>query len=161
MTNDGATECNETRSTDLDGPRARALELLLAGDTPAAVARELGVDRTTLWRWRTSSSFARRYREAMGERAADAAVRLDAAAGKALDLLESVIDDEAHPMIVRLRAADSVLRHAALTRPQPSADAQMTDEDRISRLVEALQSEDPTLAEALRRVGLNPESIVK
>lgn len=155
-----ATGCNVSCNTDPDPRQARALERLLEGLAPTAVARELGVDRSTLWRWRATPWFAARYREALDERAGDAALRLDAAAGAALDLLESVIEDPAHPIAVRVRAAESVLRHSALTRPPPPAPSEArTEEEQINRIADVLRSGEPTICEALRRVGLNPEAI--
>jgi hypothetical protein len=156
-----ATECNETCNA-ADPRQARALERLLAGLSPAAVARELDIDRTTLWRWRAAPGFAVRYRDALDARASDAAVRLDAAAGAALDLLEGVIESDVYPIATRVRAAESVLRHAALTRPAPPGpDVPRTDEERIQQVVEALRDIDPAVAEALRRVGLDPEAITR
>lgn len=99
-----------------DGRKARALELLCEGRPVAKVASELGAHRGTVWRWMRDAPFRAAYRAALVERVQDGALRLDAAACGALELLEDVCQDDDAPLAVRVRAAESLLRHAGEAR---------------------------------------------
>src|SRR4051794_24297302 len=68
-TQSGATICSTSECTvreparnprpadELSQPQRSAIELLLQGLSDTAVARELGVDRTTVFRWRKKQAF--------------------------------------------------------------------------------------------------------
>ncbi|HMR10633.1 MAG TPA: helix-turn-helix domain-containing protein [Polyangiaceae bacterium] len=99
-----------------DLTKARALELLCEGKPVGQLAAEVSVHRSSVWRWMRDADFRTRYRAALEERVRDGALRLDAAATAALELLEDVCQDEAAPLPIRVRAADSLLRHAGEAR---------------------------------------------
>jgi hypothetical protein len=145
-----ATERNETRNvSESDERKARAFEMLLDGTRPAEVARTLGIDRTTLWRWRGEPDFAARYRCSLDERAKDVAVRLDAVAGAALELLEDVLSDEKQHSAIRVRAASEILKHAALVRVPPTPAE--VEADRDARLLSLLEHPPEDLCRVIAR----------
>lgn len=109
------TQPNEQRS-DIDPRRLRALEALLEGATAAEVAVELGVNRSTIWRWTREPTFAAQYRAAASDRLEHAASRLDDAARGAVDVLHDVAQNEEIDPGVRVRAASSLLQHAGFVR---------------------------------------------
>jgi FixJ family two-component response regulator len=68
-----ATERNEMQQ--LDPRKQRAVDLLAEGKTDSQVAAEIGVDRTTVWRWHTTDDAFRvelaRRREELWRASAD------------------------------------------------------------------------------------------
>jgi hypothetical protein len=50
----GATICNAMQR--LSSQQERALELMISGSRDSEVALEVGVSRTTIWRWQTEDS---------------------------------------------------------------------------------------------------------
>jgi hypothetical protein len=78
----------------LDARHLLAVDLLAGGHPDGEVAAEVGVDRTTLWRWRTSDPAFRaelaRRREELWRSSTD---RLRALIPRALGVVEQAIDD--------------------------------------------------------------------
>ncbi len=93
--------------------RARALEMMLEGRSDSEIGRELGVERTTIWRWRHDLGFAKELHEAQRERLAVLNDRMAAIVPRALDVIAEIVNDQAQPALLRLRAADSLLDRAA------------------------------------------------
>lgn len=116
----------DSRESALDERQARAVVLLTQGRTGIETAREVGVDPTTLRRWRRSPSFVAAVSEAQGEAIEAAQVRLGGLLDGALSAIESVLADPAAPHAARLRAAELVLNRvldaAAKTAEQVPAD---------------------------------------
>lgn len=99
------------RKAQLSSRQTRALWLYAQGSTDAEVATELGVERSTAWRWRTADLvFRRELRRTNAVATKAAAARLEGLVDRALDVLRSVLDDPDAPAAVRLRAAETVLR---------------------------------------------------
>jgi hypothetical protein len=99
----------------LTDAQLRAIELLLAGTSPAKVAQACGVDRRTIFRWRHECEPFRaeldRGRRAMW---ASAVERMRAMVGRSLSILEEELDDEYDRS--RVRAASLVLTHSNVRR---------------------------------------------
>jgi hypothetical protein len=149
---DAGSGAPDATKTGNDDRKDRALALLVAGATPTEAAREVGVDRSTIWRWTREPAFARRFRETATERAQDAAARLDVAFTAAVGLLESVVSDDAHPIAVRVRAAEALIRRVA--PPERPPDMMPTDPaERMQRLIDVFTNPHPEFLEALARAG--------
>lgn len=103
------------QDTQLTPAQSRALELYAQGSTDAEVATELGVERSTAWRWRTQdAAFRRELRRTHAEATKAAAGRLEGLVEKALDVLASTLTDQEAPLALRLRAAEAVLERAGI-----------------------------------------------
>ena len=88
----------------------KAIQLLLAGATVAAAARELGIDRTTIYAWHKSSPvFALACTSARSLQSQIIADSLQDLASAAIDTLRDILVSPDAPPSVRLRAAQSVL----------------------------------------------------
>ena len=88
----------------------KAIQLLLAGATVAAAARELGIDRTTIYAWHKSSPvFALACTSARSLQSQIIADSLQDLASTAIDALRDILVSPDAPPSVRLRAAQSVL----------------------------------------------------
>jgi hypothetical protein len=121
-----ATFCNTSGGVQLTVKQQQALEMLLHGDRDSGVARVVGVDRVTLWRWQTQdpafiSELARR-RKLLWNLSGDRCRRLLL---KAIDVLERDLDDQYGKSS---RAAMAVLqmcgRFAPAPEPEPNAKAE-------------------------------------
>ena len=103
-----------------------AIEMLLRGASDAEVAAHLGVDRTTVYRWRTTNVAFRAQMQALHHVVwQQQARRLRAMVGPALDAVQRRLDDPR----TSLRAASILLRFA-VPRPgkAPHPDEQLDDE---------------------------------
>lgn len=90
--------------------RERALTLLVQGRSDDDVARELGIGRATVWRWRTADpvfagELLARQRE-LGDRVTS---KMLALADDAAEVLRAVMLDPEAPPAVRVKAAAEVL----------------------------------------------------
>lgn len=109
----------------------RAIQLLLAGSTVAAAARELGIDRTTIYTWRKHHPYfsmaLRQARKIQTECLADG---LQDLAASALDAIREILTSSDVPAAVRLRAAQTVLSNTCTTTAlqQPPQSAQEPSE---------------------------------
>ncbi|MFO0679989.1 MAG: phBC6A51 family helix-turn-helix protein [Polyangiaceae bacterium] len=111
---------SEPNETDLEPKRTRALALFLEGADVGEVARETGVSRTTLWRWREDPAFAHELatkRQRVLEAARD---DLRATTSDAVAVLRAVLRDDSQPPGVRLRAIEMVLARSGLDALPPS-----------------------------------------
>jgi transposase-like protein len=99
--------------------RARALLLVAAGRGSIEVANELGVDRTTVWRWRRRPDFQEELGELQGQQRTELHDKVQKLANKAVDVLESVMDDAEAGGSARVQACRAALDLAGLGRGQP------------------------------------------
>jgi hypothetical protein len=108
-------------SKDLTERQRAAAQLLLRGMTDSEVAREIGVDRGTIGRWRKTPSFRKEVEQARAKMWQDSVSRLHALIGPALGILEQQLNGENKMMA--LRAAAILLRLAGPARlPRLSLD---------------------------------------
>ena len=91
------------------------MELLLQGKSPPAVAAEVGVSRTSVWRWTQEPDFASKLSSTREDRRQAIAAGLDLAACDAVRVLHEVMTDERQPGAVRVRAASELLDRAGVT----------------------------------------------
>ncbi|MBI3680607.1 MAG: hypothetical protein HY235_09445 [Acidobacteria bacterium] len=94
------------------------LNSLCEGNSISAAAEAAGVHRSTIHMWRRQTTFAAAYDEACRARAEFIRDGVSALAGKALDTVRQILDNEAQPATVRLKAALSVLHSSTLTQPE-------------------------------------------
>ena len=88
----------------------KAIQLLLTGTTIAAAARELGIDRTTIYTWhKTSPPFAAALTRARSLQSQIITDSLEDLASTAIDTLREILVSSDAPPAVRLRAAQAVL----------------------------------------------------
>jgi transposase-like protein len=105
--------------TTISPIQERAVQLLLSGFTVAAAARELGIDRTTIYTWRKNHAhFATACQQARKLHSDFLADSLHDLASTALDTLREILVAKDAPPAVRLRAAQAVL-NAAAASPSP------------------------------------------
>jgi hypothetical protein len=86
---------------------------LLEHSSLEKAAAALGVTDVTIWRWLQKPDFQEAYRQARREAFSRSVARLQQAAGAAVSTLLKVMVDKDAPASSRVRAADSVLDHAA------------------------------------------------
>jgi hypothetical protein len=110
----------EPKTYELTPDQAKALDLLLAGQTITAAAAAVGVARETVSRWRNDDpAFKAAYNAALQSAYDAGQTRLIDARGKALDRLAALVDskDEA----TALKAAAALLR-VDIDRPKGEVD---------------------------------------
>jgi len=78
----------------IQATKERGLELLMLGMGRTEVARELKVDRSTVWKWMHDPTFAARLKETQQQSRERARVRVNELAMHALDACERCLDDE-------------------------------------------------------------------
>ncbi len=93
--------------------RARALELMLEGRSDREIAKELGCEPSTVWRWRVDPGFASELRTRQHDRLAAMGARLDALSASAIEVIAGLMNDTEQPAMLRLRAAAEILDRAA------------------------------------------------
>lgn len=128
----------------------KAIQLLLTGTTVAAAARELGIDRTTIYSWqKTSPVFAlalTRARSLQNQIITDSLQDLAAAA---IDTLRDILVSPNAPPAVRLRAAQAVLT-ACSNNKHESQEETSTHFDTSDQEIDAVTP--PSLAESSKTV---------
>jgi hypothetical protein len=86
---------------------------LLENGSFEKAAAALGVCDVTLWRWLQKPDFQKAYLKARRNAFSQSIARLQHASGAAVSTLLRVMVDKDSPAASRVRAADSVLDHAA------------------------------------------------
>jgi hypothetical protein len=105
----------QEQEQELNTRQARAVELYTQGSTDAEVAAELGVERSTVWRWRTQDlAFRSTLRRTHAKATKIAVARLEGLVEKALDVVAATLADQEAPLALRLRAAEAVLDRAGI-----------------------------------------------
>jgi len=103
------------RSTNVK-PESKIFSLIVIAFTllcRACPARSIGIDTKTLLRWMKVPEFQTAYREARRQAFGQSIARLQQATGAAVSTLLKVMVDPGTPPSTKVRAADSVLDHAA------------------------------------------------
>jgi Homeodomain-like domain len=103
----------------LDERRQAAMQLLLAGMSVARVAKEIGVHRQTLWRWRNEPGFAAELKRRGEEMWDENARRLQGMLGRAIDVMEHQLGDRYER--IRFRAAQAILSLSSVRKFVPPA----------------------------------------
>lgn len=125
----------------LDERQMRAVALLTSGRRVVDVAREIGVDQTTVRRWRREDAdFMLAMQTAAGEVVEAAQARLGGLLDDALTAIESVLRDETAPPAARLRAAEVVLARTFDAAPKTTDVAADADPALTARALEWLRT---------------------
>lgn len=97
---------------DLEPAQARAVELLAAGVSAGEAAEVLGVDRSTVWRWRQQPAFVSALRLARGDRLEQAVHLATRGVPDMVSLLAEIARDPSVAAGVRVRAASELVQRA-------------------------------------------------
>jgi hypothetical protein len=98
----------------LNEQQRAAIELLAIGRSPGKVARQLEIDRRTLYRWRQDATFREALHDRRRELWSDAIDRVRGMVTPSLDIIEHHLTDRYER--VRFRAAQTVLNLAGLKK---------------------------------------------
>jgi hypothetical protein len=109
----------------------RVAALLTARNIEEA-ARVVGVETSTLLRWQRIPEFQEAYREAKRAAFEQSSGRLQQASGAAVSTLLKVMLDPSSPAPTRVRAADSVLTHAARAIENEDIEAPVSELERAA-----------------------------
>ena len=93
--------------------KEEAITALLTQRNVEEAARAIGVGAQTMLRWLKVPEFQKAYRDARRDAFSQSIARLQQASGAAVSTLLKVMVDPATPASSRIRAADSILDHAA------------------------------------------------
>jgi hypothetical protein len=93
--------------------KEEAIVALLSHPNIDAAARAVGIGTTTLTRWLQLPEFDAAYRKARRAAHSQSIARLQQISGAAVSVLAKIMLDTNAPASTRVRAADSVLDHAA------------------------------------------------
>ncbi len=93
--------------------KEEAIAALLTQRNVEEAARAAGIVSRTLLRWLQLPEFQAAYRQARRDAFSQSIARLQQASGAAVSTLLKVMVDPATPASSRIRAADSILDHAA------------------------------------------------
>jgi hypothetical protein len=109
-----ATSCNG--SQQLDPRQLRAVDLVALGTSESQAARELQVDRSTLWRWQQQPAFQDEIARRRAELWAHSLDRMPSLLDRALDVVADALDDGDRSVAIQLlrvlRAGDAALQRA-------------------------------------------------
>ena len=115
------------------GPKKEAaIVALLSQRNVEEAARAVGVGARTLYRWMKEPGFAAAYRLARRASFSQAAARLQQMCAAAVSTLGKIMVDPNTPAASRVRAADSVLDHAAKAIELEDIEARVSELERAA-----------------------------
>jgi transposase-like protein len=114
--------------------KEEAVAALLAHRSIEEAARSIEVGASTLLRWMKEPEFNAAYREARRVAFSQAIARLQQSSGTAVSVLHKVMVDPATPASARVRAADSVLDHAAKAIELEDIEVRVSELERAAKL---------------------------
>jgi hypothetical protein len=124
-------------SSNLTRKQEEAIIALLTQRSVDEAARAADVATRTLYRWMKDSEFDAAYRAAKRASFGQSIARLPHLSGAAVSTLGKIMLDSATPPSVRVRAADSILNHAAKAIEIENI------EERVSEIERALDHAKP------------------
>lgn len=102
------------KTRELTPIQQRAIALLLQGKSQTEIARELNIDRTTLWNWRTKDPvFTAELNKAQAELYERAVSRLYSLTTKALETLEGILE-KSNDEQAKIKVASFILKSVGL-----------------------------------------------
>ena len=107
---------------------------MLTQRTLEDAARSVGIGTQTLLRWQKEPEFQLAYREARRAAFGQSIARLQQASSAAVSVLIKVMADPASPPSTRVRAADSVLDHAAKAIEIEDIEVRVADLERAAQI---------------------------
>jgi hypothetical protein len=120
--------------------KEEAIVALLTQGNLEEAARSIDIDPKTLLRWMKEPEFDASYREARRLAFAQSIARLQQAASAASSTLLKIMIDPSSPASCRLRAADSVLSHAAKAIEIEDIDARLSELERASEAARQMKN---------------------
>ena len=92
--------------------KEQAISALMSCSTIEAAADQVGVDKSTLYRWMDRDDFQREYKRARREALTRSIARLQKASTEAVQTLQEVMNDTDAKDSTRVRAAEKVMKFA-------------------------------------------------
>jgi transposase-like protein len=114
--------------------KEEAIAALLTQRNMEEAARTTGISTKTLLRWLQVPEFDAAYRKARRDAYSQSRARLQQACGAAVSTLLKVMVDPSTPPSTRVRAADSVLDHAAKAIEIEDIEVRVTDLERAAEV---------------------------
>jgi transposase-like protein len=118
--------------TKFSRKKDEAIAALLTQRNIEEAARSIGIAPNTLLRWMKETEFDAAYRDTKRAAFGQSIARLQHGASAAATTLLKVMIDPAAPPSVRVRAADSVLNHAAKAIELDDIEARLSELERAS-----------------------------
>jgi hypothetical protein len=109
-----------------------AISALLISRNLEEAARSVGISLSTLIRWMRLPEFDKAYRDARRSAFSQSVARLQQASGAAVTVLLKVLLDPRTPPGTKVRAADSVLDHAAEAIELEDIEPRIADLERVA-----------------------------
>jgi len=109
-----------------------AVSALLTQRNHEEAARSVGIGPATLLRWQKLPEFQAAYREARRDAYSQSIARMQQASSAAVSTLLKIMIDSNAPASTRVRAADSVLDHAAKAIELEDIEARVSDLERAA-----------------------------
>ena len=100
----------------LSDAQVRAVELMVEGRSNEEIANTLGVDRTTVWRWRTRADVRAEVRRLQTIRGDWLWQRIERLSADAVSTLEDLLADKSLDGSLRLRAAQAALEISGVSK---------------------------------------------
>lgn len=139
-----------TELAELDNRHLKAIELLAEGESIDRVASEIGIDRRTLYRWRTSPVFMGALAEAQKHGLDAAKTRMAQLRERAVDAVEQTLTDPDAPYPVKLKAAEMVLDRTGMSADALDAESEPTnDADMLDAVREFVRQNPGVVADLL------------
>jgi hypothetical protein len=120
--------------TKFDRKKEDAIVALLTHRTMDEAARSVGIGTNTLLRWMEEPEFKTAFLEARRSAFSQAIARMQHASGTAVSVLLKTMIDPATPASTRVRAADSVLNHAAKAIELEDIEVRLCELERAAKL---------------------------
>ena len=112
--------------------KEEAIAALLTQRNFEEAARAVGIGAQTMLRWLKVPEFQKAYRDARRDAFSQSIARLQQASGAAVSTLLNVMVDPATPASSRIRAADSILDHAAKAIELEDIEVRVSELERAS-----------------------------
>jgi len=109
-----------------------AIAALLSQRNVEEAARVAGIGARTLYRWLQDPNFKTAFRQARRDAFSQSIARLQQASGAAVSTLLKIMVDQSAPASTRVRAADSVLDHAAKAIEIEDIEARVSELERAA-----------------------------
>ncbi|MDQ3694766.1 MAG: phBC6A51 family helix-turn-helix protein [Chloroflexota bacterium] len=116
----------------LSPKQRRAVEALLTTGEVAAAARDVGINRGTLYRWLQEPAFLAAVREAEAKALDELSRLLVRLSRTAVGTLAKAMSDPATPAATRVRAADAVLGRLLQLRELASLEDRVVELERVA-----------------------------
>ena len=119
-------------SSKLGGKKEAAILALLSQRNVEEAARAAGISERTLYRWMQEPDFDAAYRAARRAAFSQSTARLQQMCAAAVSTLGKIMVDQNAPAASRVRAADSVLDHAAKAIEIEDIEARVSELERVA-----------------------------